>query len=104
MTAGIVSASPATNERRYVGSEVNLTINVKNLSATLTDAATIKFNWKSGLLGPSNSVTPANTSTGVYTASFTPQKEGTVYFRIVTTSPDAAYEGALAIADSRFRS
>ena len=103
MSTGTISATLDTVFRKYVGSECVVTATVKNSSGTATDPATITFKWVYQCPGASEqSVTMVNTATGIYTATFTPERPGTVSWRIDATTPTAALEGNISIADSRF--
>lgn len=92
-----------TASRIYPSTTVTLTTNV-TVGGALTDSAAITFKWRQGNRGAEKSITPTNSSTGVYTVSFIPLKAGHVYYRWDTEGTlNTAKEGTLAIADSQFK-
>jgi hypothetical protein len=102
MTTGYITASLDTTRRKYVGSECAVSITVNNSSGTATAPAQITFKWRyQNHNFTEKSVTPVNTGTGTFTATFTPELPGVISYRIDTTTPTAAYEGNISIADSR---
>lgn len=103
MSTGYITASLDTVRRKYVGSECVVSITVNNSAGTATTPTAITFKWRYQFKSAAeNSVTPTNTGTGTYTATFTPERPGVISYRIDTTTPTAAYEGSISIADSRF--
>lgn len=65
--------------KSYVGDEITLTGTFKNSSGVPTDPTTVSFSYRIDRDGTDNSVTPVNASTGVYTATFTPDKPGQLH-------------------------
>lgn len=65
--------------KTFANSSVTLTATFKNSAGTLTDPTAVTFDYAIGTRGEQISVTPVNTSTGVYTATFTPDRSGIVY-------------------------
>ena len=103
MSTGYITATIDTVRRKYVGSECVVTITVYNSAGTATTPTDISFKWRNQIKNAAeNSVTLANTGTGTYTATFTPDKRGVISYRIKSTTPTAAFEGALSIADTKF--
>lgn len=73
------------------------------VNGVLTDADSITFQWKMGLTGKPQFVTPEKTETGTYRVPVTPLTGGNLYFRWDTEGTlDTAAEGVLSIADSQF--
>lgn len=88
--------------RLYPGTTFYL-YNTVRVAGVLTDAATITFQWKMGLYGEPQSVTPERVSTGTYRVPVTPLIGGNLYYRWDTEGAlDTAAEGVLSIADSQF--
>jgi hypothetical protein len=103
MSTGYITASLDTTRRKYVGSECTISITVNNSAAEATTPAQITFKWRyQNHNFTEKSVTPVNTGTGTYMATFTPERPNVISYRIDTTTPTAAYEGNISIADSRF--
>lgn len=65
--------------KRYVDSEITMTGTFINADGDATDPTAVTFSYRIGRDGTDTAVTPANTATGVYTATFTPEKSGNVY-------------------------
>lgn len=89
-------------ERLYPGTTFYL-YNAVRVNGVLTDADDITFQWKMGLYGRPQSVTPEKTATGTYRVPVTPLVGGNLYYRWDTEGTlDTAAEGVLSIADTQF--
>lgn len=65
--------------KRYVDSEITLEGRFTNSSGTLTDPTDVSFTYRMGRDGCDVDVTPTSSSTGVWTATFTPENPGMLY-------------------------
>lgn len=65
--------------KRYVNSEIALSATFRNSAGVAADPTAVTFTYRIGRDGPDVSVTPTNPSTGVYTATFTPEYPGQLY-------------------------
>jgi hypothetical protein len=110
MSTGYITASLDTTRRKYVGSECTVSVTVRNSSGVVTSPTSITFKYRyqsqnrnGGIAGSNEiSVSLVNTGTGTYTATFKPERPGVINYRIASTTPTAAYEDNISIADSRF--
>lgn len=77
--------------------------NYVRVNDVLTDVADITFQWKMGLTGAPEFITPERTTTGTYRVAVKPLKGGNLYYRWDTEGElDTAGEQTLSIADSQF--
>lgn len=65
--------------KRHVDDEITLSATFRNSAGTATDPTAVTFTYRVGRNGTDNSVTPVNTATGVYTATFAPETSGPLY-------------------------
>lgn len=96
--------------RYFIGAEVRVTINFRNAAGTLVDPDTVTFrtyspnNTKASYVYGTDSEVQ-RTSTGIYTADFTPDKAGRWYYRWETTgsgTKTAVEGGDLVVQRSPF--
>jgi hypothetical protein len=85
----------------YPGTAITYTAPIYN-NGVLATPTTITFQYKEGRDGAWTSVTPATSTTGIYTATVTPLYGGALYWQWKTTGPAIVSEGFTLIEKSEF--
>lgn len=87
--------------RYFPGTDIVYKMSVSN-NGVLSPPATIAFQYKIGHQGVWIPVTPANPSTGVYTATVNPAYGGAIFWQWKTTGPNLVDEGMDYCTHSEF--
>lgn len=86
--------------RLYARTQITVRGNIFD-DDVLTDPTEIRFFWKI-FDGQENEETPVKVSTGIYDATFTPERGGNVRYRWQSTTPTTAREEWIPVTESQF--
>lgn len=84
----------------YAGEEIFVRVELDDSDGDDIDPASITFEYKRGRGGSKHSVTPTELATGLYEASFTPDRGGYYFYRWKSTTPALVKEGVIEVKHS----